>query len=508
MKSTLTTLSAGALVLAALDHVQAQYTPPPPPSPFPGFLNEYLRAQNPYASQWDIGGEDRERYEIKEGFAIPGKTGTVPGKPASVDFRDHGAPVDNQYLLSRIRFHLGYTEKWWSGYVEGQSSLADGDHRYAYFFPAATLPAGTKPKRDYGPESDEINLHQAYFTLGNHKEFPLSAKVGRQELSYGDERLIGAFNWNNIGRAFDAVKLRWQNAWFGADFFTALPVVPRDGQFDMPNSYDELSGVYATSTKIPRTILEGYFLARDASREALNFFPHPQFPQPTARDVYTVGGRLKSKPGELDDFDYTLEGAYQFGNFAMSNTPGPSTTANKRLNQDAFMFIANAGYTFSDWWSTPRLAVEFCYGSGGNAASGTHYTFDNLFPTNHKFYGYMDFFSLQNLEDLRLIYQCKPTSRASVSIEGHAFWLADTHDYLYNVAGGPRNTGGYGIHPSYNPFVGTELDVIGGYAVTRFASVEAGYGHLFAGDYIAQSQAVNGGSRDADWVYLQTTFKF
>jgi len=494
LKSTLKTLSAGALVLAALDDVHAQYAPPPPPSPFPGFLNEYWRAQDPYANQWDIGGEIRERYEIKEGFAVPGKTG-------SADFRNRGASVDNQYLLSRIRLHAGYTEKWWSAYVEGQSSLEDGDHRYSYFFPAATLPAGTHPKQGYGPESDQIDLHQAYFTLGNHKEFPISTKIGRQELTYGDERLIGAFNWNNIGRSFDAAKVRWQNAWFGVDFFSGMPVVPRDGQFDMPNSYDWLSGGYATSTKIPKTILEGYFLARNASREAINFFSSPEFPQPTARDVYTAGGRLKSKPGELDGIDYTLEGAYQFGDFAATQT-------GKRLNQDAFMFIANGGYTFSDLWSTPRLAVEFAYGSGGNAASGTHYTFDNLFPTNHKFYGYMDFFSLQNLEDLRLIYQCKPTSRMSLSVEGHAFWLADTHDYLYNVGGGPRNVGGYGIHPTYNPFVGTELDVIAGYAVTRFAMVEGGYGHLFAGDYIAQSQAVNGGSRSADWVYFQTTFKF
>ena len=65
----------------------------------------------------------------------------------------------------------------------------------------------------------------------------------------------------------------------------------------------------------------------------------------------------------------------------------------------------------------------------------------------------------------------------------------------------PRTTGGYGIHPNYNPFVGTELTLVAGYAVTSFAQVEAGYGHFFSGDYIAQSQAANGGSRDADFVY-------
>ena len=45
---------------------------------------------------------------------------------------------------------------------------------------------------------------------GDPKAFPLTLKVGRQILSYGDERLIGAFDWNNFGRTFDAVKLPWE----------------------------------------------------------------------------------------------------------------------------------------------------------------------------------------------------------------------------------------------------------------------------------------------------------
>ena len=490
MKSTLTTLSTGALVLAALDQVHAQYTPPSAP-PFPGFINEYLLGPNGYTNHWNIGGADRERYVAYEGYGIAGKTG-------SVDFRDHGASVDNQYLLSRIRFHAGYSDEWWSAYAEGQSSWAAGDHRAAY----ADVPAvaGTSKTVGYGPESDTIDLHQGFVTAGDPKEFPLTLKVGRQELTYGEERLIGDYDWNNIGRAFDAAKLRWQQGWGSVDVFTGMPVVPREGQFDMPNNQDWLSGVYATFTPIPKTILEGYFLARNASRSAISFFADPEFPQPTARDVYTVGGRLKSKPGQLYNFDYTIEGAYQFGDFA------PTATA-AREDQDAFMAIVLGGYTFADLWATPRLGAEFDYASGSDG-SGTHGTFDNLFPTNHKFFGMMDLVSLENIQDVGANLTLKPAKRMSVTLMGNAFWLADTHDYFDTVAGAPRATGGYGIHPSYNPFVGTELSVVGGYAVTSFAQVEAGYGHFFSGDYIAQSQAVNGGARDADWVYVQTTFKF
>src|SRR4051812_24025693 len=101
MRTTLTAFAASALLLASHPNSRAQYAPPPTPAPFPGFINEALRKDNPYMSQWDIGGSARFRYEVKEGFGIPG----VPG---SVDFRDHGADVNNDYFLERIRYRLGY----------------------------------------------------------------------------------------------------------------------------------------------------------------------------------------------------------------------------------------------------------------------------------------------------------------------------------------------------------------------------------------------------------------
>jgi hypothetical protein len=506
MKNTATTLTAGAIVLAALNHVYGQYTPPPPPAPFPGFINEALRKNDPYMNQWDFGGALRTRYEVKEGFAIPGKAG-------SLDFRDRGADMSNEYFIERLRYHVGYTEKWWSAYVEGRSSFAQSDERFAYF--ASPVPPHTKNRNGLGPESDRIDLHQAYVTIGNHKEFPLSLKVGRQELSYGEERLVGAFAWNNIGRVFDAAKARWQNPWFGADFFVSRPVIPEDQNFNVENDYDWFSGMYATSTKIPKNTLDVYFLARNSSQKAISAEPNPQFPQPSARDIYTLGGRLKSKPGELGNWDYSLEGAYQFGDYRDRRRGATS----KRLTQDAFMAVLQGGYTFADAWAKPRLGAEYSYASGdSNPTDGKHETFENLFPTNHKFYGYMDFISLQNIHDVRGILTLKPCPRLSMAFEGHGFWLADTHDNFYNVGGAPRGGlgnppggagTGYGINSTYSAFVGTEVDVIAGYAVTRFAQLEAGYGHFFVGDYVKQSLAVPAlGSKDADYVYLQASINF
>jgi len=491
-------LTTGAFALAAASSLNAQYAPPPPPAPFQGFLNEWLRKDDPYMNKWDFGGSVRLRYEVRDNFGIAG----VPG---SVDFRKDGADVDNAYLLERIRVRAGYTDKWFSALVEGRSSLAQGDERFA-----STAPP--PPYKGEGPEHDHIDLHQAFVTIGNHKEFPLSLKVGRQEFIYGEERILGAFGWNNIGRVFDGAKLRWQTEWFGADFIGSRVVIPEDNHFNMANDYDWFSGVYATTTKVPKHSLDVYFFSRNASTKAATAEPDPQAPQPSARDIYTLGVRLKSAPGQLGNWDYTLDLIGQLGNFRDTRAGAPM----ERLDHQAYAVVAQGGYTFKDTWGTPRVGLEYAHGSGdSDPTDDKHETFENLFPTNHKFYGYMDLFSLQNIHNIRAIVQLKPHPRLSLALEGHAFWLADTSDNLYTAAGTPRGGTaatpgtGYGVNPSHSSYVGSEVDFIAGYALTRFAQIEAGYAHFFRGDYIKDSlSAPTHGSTDANWFYVQLNVNF
>jgi hypothetical protein len=502
MKLNLKTLTACSLLLAAITGAHAQYAPPPPPVPFPGFINDYMRKQDPYNSVWDIGGAVRVRYEMKEGGL---------GLPPANDFRAITTGTtrnNNEFLSSKILARVSYTEKWWSVYVEGRSSETWGDAR-------SNTGAGAVPESGggNGPETDgPADLHQAYFTLGNHKEFPLSLKVGRQELSYGDERLVGAFAWNNIGRVFDAAKVRWQNSLFSADAFVSKVVLPDDNQLNTWNDYNVFSGVHLSTKKIPKTLTEVYFFARNeevgvATAQAGAVLPF-QTAAPAARDIYTLGARFKSNPGDFGSFDYTIEGAYQFGDWQ-------GAVNGAHLDHKAYAFMANVGYTIPETSTMPRFALEYAFGSGdSDPGDGNHETFDNLYPTNHKFYGYMDFLSWQNLHDVRAIFSIKPTPRLSVSLEGHMFWAADTADNIYNAGGVARGAGatagtGFGRNPSYDSKLGSEVDLVAGYALNKFTALEAGYGHFFVGDYIKQTWSSPAtGAKDADWFYVQAVVRF
>jgi len=458
-------------------------TPPPAPAASAGLLNDFLRNQSPAFTDWDIGGQVRGRFEAKSGSAVAG----VPG---ALDFSR--ATPDNNYFLLREKFHADWKPlSWINIFTEGRDSSSWDDRR--------------RPE----PDEDSLDLHQAYLALGNVREFPLSAKIGRQELAYGDERLVGAFDWNNIGRVFDAAKLRFENDTFWVDTFAGRVVLANDGEFNVANDYDWFSGVYAsTKTLIPKQETQLYFLARNTGdKSPFATTGSPQAGGPPERDIYTAGLRFKSSPGQFGGWDYDAELAGQFGNFY-------DTTLARNLQHEAFAGHVAGGYSWKDAWSAPRLGLEYNFASGDSDSSdGTHGTFENLFPTNHKYYGFMDFASWQNVHNVRFTTSAKPAKKLTFTVDFHLFWLADTDDSFYAVSGARRGGlaatpgTGYGINPSYDSFVGSEIDLIATYAIKPYAAAQVGYGHFFRGDYVKQSLSVTG-SKDADWFYAQLAFNF
>ncbi len=453
---------------------------PPPPSA--GLMNDWLRQQMPELNAWDLGGQVRMRFEDRERFVVPGL------RPTAVDFRNVSG-ADNAYLLLREKIHLGYTPtEWLTLYAEARDSSSYWDRRYPH------------------PESDRLDLHQGFVTLGDPKAFPLTAKIGRQELSYGDERLIGAFDWNNLGRAFDAAKLRWQEKDYWIDAFAGRVIIPDNEHFNVPNDYDLFSGIYSsTRVLIPKQETQLYFLARNVGHESPNALGSnlPGFMTGASpRDIYTLGLRIKSLPGEWGGWDYDAELVGQLGNFYTSAT-------HRRLDHQAFAGHVAGGYTWLKQPGSPRLGLEYNYATGdSDSTDGRHETFENLFPTNHKFYGYMDFASWQNLHNARLSASVKPWKKLTITGDYHAFWLADTHDSFYQANGAGRASGGYGLHPDAGSFAGTELDVIATYTVASYLAFQGGYGHFFFGDYVRDTLNPVGGASDANWVYLQMTFTF
>jgi hypothetical protein len=248
-----------------------------------------------------------------------------------------------------------------------------------------------------------------------------------------------------------------------------------------------------------------YFLARNANSNAVSAAAYnvPGAPT-TARDIYTIGARFKSLPGKLGGWDYSVEIAGQAGSI--------NTNQVRRLEQQSYAVFGSGGYTWTNVWGTPRFGVGYEGGSGdSDSKDGKNETFENLFGSNHIFYGQMDLFCQRNMHIPRVTASLTPLKNLTFTVDYMRFWLADTHDYLYPESGGGRSSNGYGIRPTYDSYVGSEVDVIARYSPLAWLKLEAGYGHFFSGDYIEQSvgsKSANGHTLDANWVYVQTAFSF
>ena len=472
-----------------------------------GLLNEALRKDDPYMNAWNFGAFYSSRYEMKEngGFVGPGSI---------ADFRT-GVDNDNSYLMQKLLIRVGYTAKWFEVFVQGRHSSVTGDDRSSSG--NGNLAAGPVG-RGSSPESDgPMDLNQAYIMLGNHKEFPVSIKMGRQELILGEQRIVGPLGWNNVQRQWDAAKLRWQNPWFNAEAWTSRLVMPDDNGFNQSNPDEKFSGLQLTTKKIPKLWSEFYFLAKNADVDAnagdKALIP-PPFRPPAAQDIYTTGFYLKNSTNDWKNLDFGVQAYAQFGNFKDFRKPVNSPREEHR----AFAGIGALGYSWKQSDYTPRLGIEYSFASGDNDPSdGEHNTFVHLYPTGHPFYGWADFTSLQNVHNVRLQSSMMVTPRIKLSLEGHLRWLATANDNFYNVAGLPRGGiavqapavrgTGYGINPDAGTFVGSEVDLMVNYRVHKHLTVEAAICHFFRGDYIKDSLS-KAGSQDADYAYVQAQFNF
>jgi hypothetical protein len=410
------------------------------------------------------------------------------------DFNDSvNSLTDDSWLLQRARIGIKIKpNSWLTFYAQGQDSREIMSDR-------ADFPGLLGAEGD-----DPFDLRQAYIEIADYAQCPWGFKLGRQILSFGDERIVGAFDWNNIGRTFDAAKLTYKSGPLTVDAFAASVVVPRRSGMNMSdlyngneNSRDQIfSGIYASTTAWGPQTTDLYVLHLHEDQVT------------TSTNFLTLGARMKSKPGAFAPaavsdgkgvvaapkpvgLDYDFEGAFQTGEV-------------RGLDLTAFALHGGIGYTFDTGWM-PRIGVAYNYGSGdGNPADGDTETFQNLFPTNHKFYGQMDVFSWQNMQDLEISFKCSPTKKLTAKAEFHAFWLASTDDSWYRANGiatvRPLSPVARGASDS----VGYEADVTLTYTVSKNLSFEGGYSHFFAGDYLSDT----GASDDADFVYLQTSISF
>lgn len=375
---------------------------------------------------------------------------------------------DDGYGLTRTRLEVGIRPVSWLNFgIQAQDSRAPGIR------PALSNSGGVR---------DPFDLRQAYAEIGASQS-PASLKVGRQALIYGDSRLIGAPDWSNTSRVFDAVRLQVRGAGAKLDLFSAS-VVRNDPNRRLNRSVEGeyLHGLYGSlENVIPGSTLEPYLLWQTKSSVVNELNAHGDL------DRYTVGLRAWGKG--LGPWDYNAALVRQWGQAAGADI-------------QAWAGYGELGYSIEARLN-PRLYVHYNYGSGDkDPGDGRIEGFDNLYPTTAFLYGRANRVGWRNHKGLRLGSEFKPHSKLTLLLEFHSFWLASRTDALYT------NVGRVSVAPppggARDAKVGNEVDAVFSVPVTANFSLGGGVAHMLPGPFVK----ANSPGHPFTYSYLFTSYKF
>lgn len=311
---------------------------------------------------------------------------------------DRGLSVDETVFVHLLRTRLRATARplsWISIVAEIQDTRFFGQSD-------AAMGRGTT---DFS--ADGLDMHQAWGQIDSVFALPVNLRVGRQEIAFANERLIGAAGWNNSGRSFDGARATLNVSDLSVDAFGARLSAPNAG----PTASQNLYGVWG-SWKPSKTVAVDLFGLRDDNNAKI------RRGEDSAKGMlarYTIGTLAK---GTFGPIDVEIEGAAQTGNAAATDS-----TARREIH--AFLGSGTVTATILEDSKT-RLSVLGTLLSGdGSPADDRNETFNTLFGTNHRPYGTMDIVpdltGSFGLVDLGAALSSSPVKGLKLLLEGHSF---------------------------------------------------------------------------------------
>jgi hypothetical protein len=335
------------------------------------------------------------------------------------------------------------------------------------------------------PLATTWDLRQAFGEIGDFEKSRVALRVGRQELGFGDERLIGPAQWSNTARTFDAARLTLRQGPVRLDLFASAPVILHDGEVGSVTPGNNLHGAFVTFSKlVPGATVQPFVfwkLAPSVKLEAGG----------TGRNDLKVSGVYWA--GKRGNLDYSTTMAIERGHDYRSGVSE---------GIEAWGGFWIAGYTFAKARFTPRVFADTTQGSGDqDPKDGVHGTFDSLYPSAHDKVGFADVFGWRNIRHVRGGLDLRTSPKWFFTVRHSALWLASARDALYTPQGAVIVQKADG---SAGGWIGQESDVLATYAVSKFAQANAGVSHIFPGTFLDRATPGKGYTG----VYLMFTTRF
>lgn len=328
---------------------------------------------------------------------------------------------------------------------------------------------GQDPQID---KNGRLIMNEAWARIGAGEGF--FAQLGRQTLSYDDERLLGGLDWNVAGRHHDALKLGYQTG--GHKVHLILAFNQNDERVNGGTYYDMK---IAQPYKAMQTLWYNYKADIRPFEASLLFMNLGRetgtMEKPATSYMQTAGTHLIYSPGR-----WNLTGSfyYQMGK-----------TGSARVH--AYMWSVVASRKIREVWT---LTAGSDYLSGNGSDPDKYTAFDPLYGTHHKFYGAMDYFYASawksgspGLWDSRIGVSCKASPKMTLQ----------AHYHYFAAAGKPLSK------EKLSKSLGSEVDTQLDFTIMKDVKLSAGYSFMLG---TKTMDAVKGGDHSSwqgwGWVSL------
>jgi hypothetical protein len=477
------------------------------------------------SAQLTITGQLRPRGELRDGYGTLQPLGNK----------------DAAFISQRTRLTLNY--KW--SHLIFQTSIQDVR---LWGQDASTITVN---------DGSRLSLHEAWaeIILSNKKDTSFkkspfdyfAIKIGRQEITYDDEHLLGPSDWLQQARRHDAIVLKLiQSGWqvdlgsafnqntdainYNGTYYTPanVPATVKDSKGNLVNTpagmiplingsgisakngnlaalnppgtnglnqdYKALQYLYFAK-KFNKTKISGLFLTDQFGKHALDSVKNTagtdvgyiygyRYNQPGVNLRYTTGLLVNPVFGDKNQFALTGGYYYQGGH----DKDG--------LALDASMLTFSAAYSPGGLAYT--IGWDYLSGNDAFSSSKTSHRFDPLYGTPHKFWGLMDYFyagsgsptgGLSN-PYLKIKYT-SANKRFSTELANHYFMLANNQK---DVTGSP-----------VSKYLGTEFDLTTGYKLNKFTQATLGLSYMSATQSMEYAKNITPGTAHLSpvWAYLQ-----
>jgi Alginate export len=313
------------------------------------------------------------------------------------------------------------------------------------------------PLRDVASNMrDVFDFRQGYL---NFHYVSAQLFVGRQELKFGDERVVGISDWTNNSRTWDGADLR-----IGAkdriDLFATSVVTIYPTSLDKHGAGLTFHGVEGNiQSLLPKTSIQPFVLIRALPRVI------SQQDIPGTETEVTFGSY----------YDTTLPHG-----FSSSGTGGLQRASYSNDSIHAGAAIIRGGYVAANRPWKPHIEGEYDYATGNPHINPFRIgTYDQQYPSNHNAFGLVDLFGFQNIKQDRLNLSLAPKENFLLLFQAESLHVASIRDGVYTVAGSSlfnAPAGGF-LHDG----IGSGFDALAKYIYHQSRVINIGVGHFFPG---------------------------